>query len=228
MPNTTNPNERILIPSTYTWVAPFSFELQPIVELITDLVHGYELLYRGDKAVGWPDIDRAVLSYFAGRAQHLPRLFINLSNESILTIPSEVFLDAGRKNNLVFELSESLIDISSFNAVAAKVNKLSDDGLLFAIDDFGSGLDGLKRLYALKRVGLVKIDGDLLMTTMNRPDAAKAIQSLVSHWQASSIGIVAEGVETAEVLNFVRAMGVDLVQGWHVDAWVAKSVLLTA
>jgi EAL domain-containing protein (putative c-di-GMP-specific phosphodiesterase class I) len=207
-------------------MAPFSFEMQPIMGVADVCVHGYELLYRGVKPEQWSDVDRAVLSHFANQAQNKPRLFINLSNESILSIPSDVFLTASRRNDLVFELSESLIDIDSFAAVAEKVNSLSDAGVRFAIDDFGNGLDGLKRLYALKRIEAVKIDGELLKTTMGRPDAAMALKALVNHWHSSSICTVAEGIETAEVLIFVRDLGVDLVQGWHVDSLVAPALLI--
>lgn len=223
-----NDNGRLDIPSIYEWMAPFRFELQPIMSVGDNGVHGYEMLYRGVRPDLWSDVDRAVLSYFAGAARHMDKLFINLSNESILSIPAEVFIQASAKNDLVYELSESLIEPHSFEAVTGKVDKLTEAGLRFAIDDFGNGHDGLKRIFALKRVEAVKIDGDMVKTAMHRPDARTALQGLIAQWRESSIFTIAEGIERPEIMAFACEIGVDLVQGWHVDALVAPPALLSA
>lgn len=223
-----NFNGRLSIPSISPGTAALPFEMQPIMRLADEVVHGYELLYRGARPVSWSDVDRSVLAYFASRAQSNPVLYVNLSNETILTTPDEVFHEAAQKNKLVFELSESFVDVGKFDALAAKVNTLSAAGVRFAIDDFGSGLDGMKRLYAFNRIEAVKIDGGLLATTMSRPDAESALKALVANWRSSAIVTVAECVENDEMLSFARGLGVDMVQGWHIDALLAPSALLTA
>jgi len=223
-----NLNRRIHITSECPGEIAYPFELQPILLLEREQVYGYEVLFRGARPERWSDIDSAVLSHFSTGARNLPRLFINLSNESLLDTSSAIFLAAAAQNDLVFELSETITDANLLPAITDKVNELAASGLLFAIDDFGSGFDGLKRLYSFNSIAAVKIDGGLLMTAMRRPDAAQAMCSLIQHWQSGAIMTIAECIEDQEVMDFAKGMGVQLVQGWHIDALVAPRVLKTA
>lgn len=204
------------------------FELQPIMRADDGAVRGYELLYRGPRPKDWTSVDRSVLRYLAKVPLMLPTLFVNLANESVLAIPGEEFIAANAYNDIMFELSESLTDAISFKAIAEKVNNLAAGGLQFAIDDFGNGLDGLKRVYAYNQVHAIKVDGALLINCMRRPDAAQALKPLIANWRASSILTVAECVENPEIMAFAKEMGFELLQGWHIDAMLAAPALLTA
>lgn len=202
------------------------FELQAIASAVDLAVSGYEFLYRGDArpttAAGWATIDRGIMAYLGIFELQLDKpCFINLSHQSLLSLPESAFQAACDNNDLRFELSEAVADDALFDQVCDKVNGLTARGIHFAIDDFGAGLDGSRRLYALDRVAVIKVDRDLLISAASRTNAAKMLAASVSSWKATGIQTVAEGVETAELLDFAQRQGFDLVQGWHVDSLAA-------
>lgn len=208
------------------------FELQAIASAVDLTVYGYEFLYRGKvrptTAAGWANIDEGVLRYLGEVSLGLNEVcFVNLSHESVLSVPEWAFRAATRQNDLRFEMSEAVTEVALFERVCDKVNRLTSRGIHFAIDDFGAGLDGSRRLYALDRVAVIKVDRGLLVTAAGRAQASQMLAASVSSWKAAGIQTVAEGVETPELLEFARRMGFDLVQGWHVDTLVpAKQALI--
>lgn len=211
-------NPHLSVPSSIDGIAPLRFELQPIMDIGTGIVFGCELLFRGRRSHEWCTIDSDLVTYLGKRKMFNGTLFVNVSNESILGIGHDVFVGAAMNNDIVFEITESAADSAVFDRVVDKINLLSADGLRFAIDDFGSGQDGMKRLYAVDTIAVVKIDGAFVRTSMRRSDAARALKTLVALWRASEMLVIAEGIEDDDMLAFARNIGADLIQGWHADA----------
>ncbi|MBK4735944.1 EAL domain-containing protein [Noviherbaspirillum pedocola] len=193
------------------------YKFQPIVRIGSNTVFGYEILYRGPKVIDWNDVDRMILSYLSSAARGLPTLFVNLSNEAFLQAPIEQLLTAATKNDVYFELSESIPSLELFDAIAAKVNRLTDLGVRFAVDDFGAGHDGLGRTFALQSIAVVKVDGAMLHQAMLHKKNADMLQRVVAQWKQDGTVTVAECIETADMLSFATQLDFDLVQGWHVD-----------
>jgi len=198
------------------------FELQAIARAGDLSVYGYEFLYRGNakptSSAQWMAVDRAVLRYLAQEDECDGKpCFVNLSHESLLTTEEASFAAACARNDLRFEMSEAAAENALFDQVCEKINRLSSLGMQFAIDDFGAGLDGSRRLYALDSVAAIKVDRGLLVSAAGRPQAARMLEASVASWKSAGIATVAEGVESAELLEFAQRLGFDLVQGWHVD-----------
>jgi len=198
------------------------FELQAIARADDLSVYGYEFLYRGQvwpsTAAAWTSVDQGVLRYLAAEEQGAGKpCFINLSHESLLVIQEAAFAAACTRNDVRFEMSEAVAEGALFDQVCDKVNHLCSQGMQFAIDDFGAGLDGSRRIYALDSVAAIKVDRGLLLCAASRPQAARMLEASISSWKGAGIQTVAEGVESPELLAFARGVGFDLVQGWHVD-----------
>lgn len=193
------------------------YKFQPIVRIGSNAVFGYEILYRGPKVADWNDVDRMILSYLSTEARGLPTLFVNLSNESFLRAPMEQLVTAAQKNDVYFELSESIPSPELFDAIAAKVNHLTGIGVRFAVDDFGAGHDGLGRTFALQSIAVVKVDGAMLHQAMQHKKNADMLQRVVAQWKEDGTVTVAECIETPSMLAFAKQLEFDLVQGWHVD-----------
>lgn len=213
-------NDYISLDAGDTNLSPLTFELQPIVFGNGITPFGYEMLIRGRRGQTWLEIDRRVLRYLHEHTGLLPPLFVNLANESLLSIPDEEFVRATNGRNVIFEISETHTESTAFDKIAEKVNNLIELGVRFAIDDFGSGRDGLQRLYSLPHVSVVKIDGAFLINCMRRSDASLVLQGLVAQWRRDNILVVAECVESSEILQFANRIGIELAQGWHIDALV--------
>lgn len=213
-------NHHISIVSNVRHACTLNFELQPIVFPKTSRVFGYELLYRGLVPANWSDVDVSVIQHFL-KEKRSETLFINLSNEGLLRIDEREFVEASKNNNLIFELSESHADNATYQKISEKVNSLASQGLRFALDDFGIGLDGLHRLYSLNSVSVIKIDGSLIQAALIRSDAQNTLRSLIQHWDRANIQSVAECIENTDLYDCAKSLGVTLLQGWHVDSLVS-------
>jgi EAL domain-containing protein (putative c-di-GMP-specific phosphodiesterase class I) len=201
------------------------FEMQPIVQLSDGRVKACELLYRGKKPADWAAVDAAVLKYLSVHRAGLPPLYINLSNDIVITGKVSEFAQVATANDVTFELSEAMSGYSERDNIAQKVNQLIGAGARVALDDFGAGRDGLERLYALRNVAAVKIDREFLLTCVHRQDARRMLCMLVDQWRHEGIKSIAEGVETPALLSFAKEANVDLVQGWHVDTLVGMNLM---
>ena len=90
---------------------------------------------------------------------------------------------------------------------------LKEYGFALAVDDFGTGYCSLNYL---KRFPLdtLKVDRAFVNDITADADDAAIVRAIVGLGHNLSLKIVAEGVETLEQLEFLRATGCDLVQGY--------------
>ena len=112
---------------------------------------------------------------------------------------------------LVVELTESQM-LPSSASVLNQLARLRETGVQVAIDDFGTGYSSLAHLTELP-VDLVKIDRTFIEGLADARREA-VLRSTVSMVAALGARCVVEGVETAEQLDLVGAIGADLVQGF--------------
>jgi len=114
---------------------------------------------------------------------------------------------------LEIELTEATAMDNPMAAIAL-MNRLHALGVRMSIDDFGTGYSSLSYLKKF-RVAKLKIDQSFVRDINSDPDD-KAIVAAVIHL-ASSMGLhtIAEGVETADQLAYLRLQGCDEVQGFY-------------
>lgn len=197
--------------------APLKFLLQPIVSLVDNQPYGYELLYRGPRLGAWSVIDAALLRYLSITTFRFPRLFINMANETLMGDVHNELVEASAKHEIVIELSEARTTADESSLLAAKINALAKEGVQLALDDFGSGQDGLQRLFTLDGISVIKLDGELLRSALIRRDAADTLHSLVRHWKERGIQTVAECIENESLFELAHTLDVDLAQGYFID-----------
>ncbi|WP_091613611.1 putative bifunctional diguanylate cyclase/phosphodiesterase [Micromonospora mirobrigensis] len=118
---------------------------------------------------------------------------------------------------LQLELTESTMMSTAEEPVRA-LRVLADLGVRIAIDDFGTGYCNLAYLRGLP-VTELKVAGEFV-TGLRAPEPAsrtdeRILASLVSLAHALDLTVTAEGVETAEQADRLRAIGCDAAQGWH-------------
>lgn len=202
------------------------FKMQPIVRISDGKIFSYELLYRGSKGIGWSAIDAIVLKHFCENKVHFP-CFINLSHESLVQTPAQVFVDACKNNDIYFELSEVATIEPMFKAVTDKVNLLCNMGVKFAIDDFGSGHDGFHRIFSLNELSCVKVDIKLIQCAIKREHAAETLKAMTDHWNNSGVITIVEGIESESLFRFSREIGFVYAQGYYVDVIQPPLALFT-
>lgn len=120
----------------------------------------------------------------------------------------------GLPHDLVeIELTETAF-LAGKDALHTTVRRLHDHGFSVSIDDFGSGYSSLNMLKDVE-VDTVKLDREFLADFTQNRRAGVVIAHTLRLAQEMEITSVAEGIETAEQLAFLRQMGCDLVQGYY-------------
>ncbi|TAK50413.1 MAG: EAL domain-containing protein [Betaproteobacteria bacterium] len=109
------------------------------------------------------------------------------------------------------EITETLVMMDTDYSVAA-MQDINELGVPLAIDDFGTGYSSLAYLkrFAINRL---KIDRSFIRDLASDADDAAIITAVVAMAHKLGFGVVAEGVETREQFDFLRASGCDEYQG---------------
>jgi diguanylate cyclase (GGDEF)-like protein/PAS domain S-box-containing protein len=131
---------------------------------------------------------------------------------------------------LELELTESAL-IEDMARTAAMLDELRVLGVKLAVDDFGTGYSGLAYLRRF-HIDVLKLDRSFVLQADGRISAFDFVKAFVDMAHALKLSVVAEGVETAEVLDFLRAADCDEVQGYlmarpmpfdALQAWLAAA-----
>jgi predicted signal transduction protein with EAL and GGDEF domain len=110
------------------------------------------------------------------------------------------------------ELTESAVMYNPQES-AATLAKLSAMGVHISIDDFGTGYSSLSYLRRFP-LDKLKIDRSFIRDLMKNPDDVSIVKAIISLAHSLRLRVVAEGVETAEQLDFLRQLGCDQYQGF--------------
>jgi len=113
---------------------------------------------------------------------------------------------------LELELTESAI-MDDAEKSASTLEFLSTMGVHISIDDFGTGYSSLSYLRRFP-LDKLKIDRSFVRDLMSNPDDASIVKAIISLAHNLRLRVVAEGVETAEQLGFLRELGCDQYQGF--------------
>lgn len=114
---------------------------------------------------------------------------------------------------LELELTESLL-LSNADVVFSIVQELKQLGVMLAIDDFGTGYSSLGYLRQFK-VHRLKIGRSFIQDLPLNGDDAAITTAIIRMAKALNLAVLAEGVETAEQLAFLRGQGCFTIQGFY-------------
>ncbi len=123
-----------------------------------------------------------------------------------------------RENSIDFELLELELTETSLMTHAKRtvgiLKKLKALGIRISIDDFGTGYSSLAYLKRFP-VDVLKIDRSFIMNVTTNPTDAAITTAIIGMGHSLGVKVVAEGVETMEQFNFLRARGCDEIQGYY-------------
>ena len=113
---------------------------------------------------------------------------------------------------LCFEVTETAA-ITNLGHASYLMREMASRGCLIALDDFGTGLSSFNYLRTLP-VHFLKIDGKFVQNIASDAIDRSMVEAIVQIGRSIGIETVAERVETPEVLETLRQIGVGYAQGF--------------
>jgi EAL domain-containing protein (putative c-di-GMP-specific phosphodiesterase class I) len=226
----------------------FEVHYQPKMDVATDRVNSVEALLRwrhpsrgligplefipiAQEAGLMSAISEWVLNEACRQAQQwqlagLPfvRIAVNISSiqfrqpgflEIVRTALSEHHLEP---RFLEIELTETAIMDQAGSSLTI-LEELSRMGVVVSIDDFGTGYSSMNYLRRFP-IDKLKIDESFIKDLTTDSDATSIVRAMISLAHSLRLKVVAEGVETKEQLDELRALGCDQYQGFYRSAAV--------
>lgn len=161
-----------------------------------------------------------LLDHLARHPEDRARYAINLSGGTLAQADFAAHVQARLRaaeiapDRLVFEITETAA-IHRLAEAQRFIAALRELGCRFALDDFGSGLSSFSYLKNLP-VSLLKIDGAFVRALPDEATDFVIVNAIAQIGRDLSLEVVAEWVENVEVLEKLREIGVDFVQGYFI------------
>lgn len=149
---------------------------------------------------------------------HIDSISINLSGQSIgdesfhdyvLMLISLTPIDFSK---VCFEITETAT-ITNINLATRFIQTMKSHQIKFSLDDFGSGVSSFGYLKSLD-VDYLKIDGQFIKDINDDPVDLATVRCILEVAKVTGKSTIAEWVETVEVENILRRLGVDYTQGY--------------
>jgi len=208
----------------------FKIDFQPIHELATGRVAGFEALCRFD-ALPYrsPDqwFDEAA---DVGLGIDLEYCVLETALEALSALPDPLFLSVNAGPDLIsserltslfaqydadrviLEVTEH-IEITNPARLMRALRQVRDLGVRVAVDDAGAGYSGLQQLLRL-RPEVIKLDRSLVSEIDSDPARRALCAALMHYTTETGAKIVAEGIETDAEAETLTELGVHRGQGW--------------
>ncbi len=205
--------------------------LQPVVRIDNGAVVGYEALARfpveydlstsrwfEDAARHGMSVPLELAAVEAGlaRLQHVPDgayLALNVSPETACSDRLHALLAEHATHRLVLEITEHTA-VEDYDRLNNCLSALQALGIRIAVDDTGAGFASLRHVLRLAP-DIIKLDFTLVREIDQRPRVQALIAALLAFAQGTRAELIAEGVETEEQLQTLKALGVPFAQGYY-------------
>ena len=137
------------------------------------------------------------------------------SDEDLALVVEEALDSSGLvADKLHLEITES-IALEDFERISEALFRLQRRGVKIHLDDFGTGFSSLTYLLRFP-VDVLKIDRSFVAGVPSGRHGAMIVRATLSLAESLGLGVIAEGVEQAEQLRFLRDEGCEVVQGFLV------------
>lgn len=216
------------------------FALQPISEVKTGTVYGYEILMRPQLEAFKSPFEVLQVAKAQSKLYQIESLtwfigmqtFVDKVEEGKISTNQKAFINSIANNKLSEEdiydfqklfrpyLSQIVMEVTESEPVKEdymreKAKWIQEFEAMLAIDDYGSGYNSeIALLYVAPHI--VKVDMDIVRGIDRDENRQNILQNLLSYAKKRQIMVLAEGVETREEMEVLISYGVDLLQGYYI------------
>ncbi|MFL5869196.1 MAG: putative bifunctional diguanylate cyclase/phosphodiesterase [Thermoleophilaceae bacterium] len=137
-----------------------------------------------------------------------------LAQSELPSIVGKVLSETGvSPSDLALEVTETAL-VESSTAPAASLESVKALGVRILLDDFGTGYSSLSHLQRFP-IDVLKVDRSFVERLSEQNGGSAIVAGIAALAGALGLGVIAEGVETAEQAKQVRALGCGQAQGYH-------------
>lgn len=104
--------------------------------------------------------------------------------------------------------------------MAANLSRLTEAGVAFSLDDYGTGYSNIKRVIQLP-LKIIKLD-KAFVDEQDNPKMRVVLKNTVAMLKDMNMEIVVEGIETQEMLDFFTELNCDFIQGYFFSKPIPK------
>jgi diguanylate cyclase len=115
-------------------------------------------------------------------------------------------------SDLMLEVTETAM-IEDLERARAVVHRIAARGVALSVDDFGTGFTNLTRLRGAPLTE-IKIDRTFVSAVLEEPDSQAIVRAVIALAHGLRCRVTAEGVETADIADWLAAAGCDEAQGY--------------
>ena len=233
------------------WADSLRVFYQPVLDLVSNHIVGIEALARLENSEGAILLPKEFLPQFTpedqrmlaqlvlsqaivdlselDKAGHALWVSVNVTPELLLSGTCLHCLDgilaAGNINpsRIVLEILEGS-DFLSLDEARERILDIKALGVRVALDDIGSAYSSLLRFKDLP-IDEIKLDQTFVRTLKANPDGLFFIETLLDLSRSLRVDFVAEGCETADVLDALKVLNVPMVQGYAIAPAMPVDVL---
>jgi Amt family ammonium transporter len=155
------------------------------------------------RKLGAPQLPIAI--NISGHHLHSPRLISTVND-----LTQEYDIDGSL---IEFEITEGVLTGNTDESISA-MKALKKTGVHLSIDDFGTGYSSLSYLKRFP-VDILKIDQAFIRECQINKEDAAICKTIITLGKSLGLQIIAEGVETAEQLAFLKQHDCDVYQGYY-------------
>jgi diguanylate cyclase (GGDEF)-like protein len=206
-----HPERGLVFPDEFIPLAEHTGLIGPLTRKVLDIALA--------QARAWSDADRPLT------------VSVNLAARNLLdeTLPIQV-ADLLVAHGVAPELLELEVTETAIMTDPVRARKLLEKlvtlGIRISIDDFGVGYTSLGQLRDLP-ISELKIDQSFVRTMAEDPNNALIVRSVVDLGHNLGFTLVAEGVESQEILTALADLGCDIAQGYHLSCPITVAVFDT-